>query len=156
MMILLAMLLQSAEPACATPVPPPAGLEGWIKTPTLSLRTITPDTVAGVMLVPAGQVTFPVAPERPLAADSYATVLHFTVATAGTYRIALSKGGWIDVVRDGKTVPSAGHVEGLPCSGIRKIVDFALTPGNYDLQISNVTGPSIKVLIATKKVVAGS
>jgi len=38
----------------------------------------------------------------------------------------------------------------MPCSGIRKIVDFDLQPGTYVVQLSNAKTAQIRILIATK------
>jgi hypothetical protein len=41
-------------------------------------------------------------------------------------------------------------MEGAPCSGIRKIVDFALQPGTYIVQLSGAKTAQTRILIATK------
>ena len=43
---------------------------------------------------------------------------------------------------------SVAHGRGPACSGIRKMVDFALEPGLYVLQIAGNGGPSLPVMIA--------
>lgn len=145
-----ALLLQTAAPACTAEAPPPAGLEAWKVISAISLATVEIDKTTGTMLQPSDKVRFVLAPERAPAAGTFSGVLRFTVATPGTYRIALSAGSWIDVVRDGKTVASVAHTEGPACSGIRKIVDFPLQPGTYALQLSGAKGEEMRVLIVSK------
>lgn len=52
------------------------------------------------------------------------------------------------MVRDGAAVVSVGHGRGPACSGVRKMVDFALEPGRYVLQIAGNGGQSLPVMIA--------
>jgi len=99
-------------------------------------------------LLPFGDVHFAVAPERP-ATQGYSGLASFEVAKAGRVRVALDKGAWIDVVRDGKVVRSVTHGHGPACSGIRKIVDFDLQPGRHLLQIVGAPAAEISALVAT-------
>jgi hypothetical protein len=153
--LLAALLLQTstppaAAPVCTAPVAPPAGLEAWSTVSGITTDAIEPGKTTGLMLQPATTVKFPLVPERAPATGSFGGVYHVAIATAGTYRIALQAGAWIDVVRDGKSLSSVAHMEGPACSGIRKIVDFALQPGSYTLQLSGAKAPAMQVLIATK------
>src|SRR3546814_5095624 len=77
-----------------------------------------------------------------------AALVPIEIATAGTYRVALSEGAWVDMVRDGTSLPSVAHGHGPRCSGIHKIVDFKLAPGRYALQLSAMQTPQVRVLIA--------
>ena len=145
------LLLQAAPaPSCTASVAPPAGLEAWSVAPGMTADVIAPGKNIALTLDPIDKVTFPLAPERKPAAGTFGGVYHVTVATAGTYRVALQNGAWIDLVRDGKSLSSAAHMEGAPCSGIRKIVDFALQPGTYTLQLSGAKVAQMRILIATK------
>jgi hypothetical protein len=148
--ILLLQAAPSAAPVCSATVAPPAGLEAWSTAPTTTADSIAPGKPAKVTLLPVTGVTFALAPERKPADGSFAGVYHLSVATAGTYRVALDKSAWIDLVRDGKSLATAAHTEGPACSGIRKIVDFALEPGTYTLQLSGAKAAQMTVLIATK------
>ena len=67
---------------------------------------------------------------------------------AGTYRVALSSGAWIDLVRDGEPVASTAHGHGPNCTGVRKMVDFPLTPGRYTLQLGANGEAEMRVLVA--------
>ena len=148
-----ALLLQAAPAAahvCTATVAPPAGLEAWSVAPGMTADVIAPGKNIVLTLEPIDSVTFPLPLERKPAPGTFGGVYHVTVATAGTYRVVLQNGAWIDLVRDGKSLTSVGHMEGAPCSGIRKIVDFALQPGTYAVQLSSAKTKEMRILIATK------
>lgn len=152
---LLAVLLLQAAPATAAPVctatvAPPAGLEAWSVAPGMTGDVIAPGKNIALTLEPIDSVTFPLPLDRKPAAGTFGGVYHVTIATAGTYRVVLQNGAWIDLVRDGKSLTSVAHMEGAPCSGIRKIVDFALQPGTYIVQLSGAKTAQMRILIATK------
>jgi hypothetical protein len=149
----VAILLQAASPAaaiCAATVAPPLGLEAWSAVSGTITDAIEPGKTVGLMLQPIAAVKFPLPPERPPATGSFGGVYRVAIATVGTYRVALQSGAWIDLVRDGKSLMPVAHAEGAACSGIRKIVDFALQPGVYTLQLSGAKAARMTVLIAPK------
>ena len=149
-LVLLQASPATAAPVCAAPVAPPAGLEAWSAAPGMTADAIAPGKTIALTLQPIDSVTFPVPLARKPTAGTFGGVYHVTVAAAGTYRIVLQNGAWVDLVRDGKPLTSAGHMEGAPCSGIRKIVDFDLQPGTYIVQLSNARTAQMRVLIAAK------
>jgi hypothetical protein len=66
----------------------------------------------------------------------------------GTYRVVLGSRAWIDLVTArGTPVPSAAHSMGPACTGIRKMVDFALGAGSYTIQLSGNAEQAISVLV---------
>lgn len=148
--LLLQTAPAAAAPVCTATVAPPAGLEAWSIAPGMTADAIAPGKNVALTLQPIDRVTFPLAPSRAPAPGTFGGVYHVTVATAGTYRVVLQNGAWIDLVRDGKSLTSAGHMEGAPCSGIRKIVDFDLQPGTYSVQLSGAKTPQMRILIAAK------
>lgn len=148
--LLLQAAPAAAAPVCTAPVAPPAGLEAWSVAPGMTADAIAPGKNVALTLDPIDKVTFALAPDRKPAPNTFGGVYHVTVATAGTYRVALQNGAWIDLVRDGKSLTSVAHMEGPPCSGIRKIVDFTLQPGTYTLQLSGAKTAQMRILIATK------
>ncbi|MES2096981.1 MAG: hypothetical protein V4459_09500 [Pseudomonadota bacterium] len=150
--LLAALLLQTAPtaaPVCTATAPPPVGLEAWNEKATgVSPTTGKPEAVD---LTPIGGVKFGVTPGRPPAAETFGGIYPVTIAKAGTYRIVLSAGAWIDLIdRTGASLKSVAHTEGPACSGIRKIVDFDLVPGAYTLQLSGAKAAPVRVLIAPK------
>ena len=152
--LLAALLLQTAPapaaPVCSAVIAPPAGLEAWSIAPNASNDSIPLSKATNVRLKPTADVRFALTPERAPAAGTFSGVYNVSIATAGTYRIALSGGAWIDLAKDGKSLKSVAHTEGPACSGIRKIVDFDLTPGTFTLQLSGAKAIEMRVLIAPK------
>lgn len=149
MTLTLALLLQATPAACATPAPLPASLTGF-RDPIAVVTggDVLVGKAARVTLGPPGQTRFAVAPGKAAGVNSYAGQLAFRVASAGTYRVALDSGLWVDVVANGKTVASATHGHGPACSGVRKMVDFVLTPGRYVIQLSGAAKPAAVVMVA--------
>lgn len=148
---------QTPAPNCtaATPALLPE-LAGWpdrtpltaaASAPAAAQATLTIGKAAQLRLSPAAAVRFPIRPARPAAPDTQSGIAGFTVARPGTYRVALGSGLWIDMVRDGRAVASTAHAHGPACSGIRKLVDFRLTPGRYLVQLSGGREPSVTVMV---------
>jgi hypothetical protein len=148
---------QEAAPApCpATPAALPAELAGWASATPVTAAASAADigkaqipvsSQADISLLPAAQVQF-VTPEKAPLPGTSSGMVHFTVLSARTYRIALGAGAWIDVVHDGKAIASGAHGHGVPCTPVRKTVDFALTPGDYVLQIAGNHDAVISVMI---------
>jgi hypothetical protein len=147
----------AAVPCPVTPVPLPAGLEGWVVHDPVTAATTATDVAkaqiligqgTNVTLTPQAQVTYIVAPEKPAKPESMGGLLGFTVQVAGTYRVALSAGAWIDILHDGKAVASTAHGHGQPCSSIKKTVDFTLTPGKYVVQVVGNAAPRLSLMVA--------
>lgn len=143
-MILAALLLAQAAPACPTnPAPLPAELAGWRASggDLASGRAVTVETWD-----PRTVRMF----DLPLPKQSgRAATRTFRIATAGTYGIALGEKGWIDLyrVRDTTPLTSTAHKHGPACSGIRKIVRFDLTPGDYQVVIGGLAGANARLML---------
>lgn len=101
-------------------------------------------------LVPVAQVRFALPPEKAGAPETFGGLLAFDVPSGGRYRVALGAVAWIDLVRDGKALASVAHGHGPACSGIRKMVDFDLTPGRYVMQVSGAPERVIAVEIMSE------
>jgi len=139
-----------ACPASAEPLP--AELAGWKKRePLVAGAVLLTGKGADVTLRPVGDVNFLVAPEKAPAAGTYGAQLTFRIDKPGTIRIALGAPAWIDLVRDRKAQASVAHGHGPVCSGIRKIVDFKVEPGNYLLAISGSPLATTGVLVTDPK-----
>ncbi|GFE74988.1 hypothetical protein [Novosphingobium sp. TCA1] len=104
-------------------------------------------------LRPTAELRYPQRPEKPGSSSSFGGLYTFTVAEAGSYRVALGAAAWVDVVKAGATVgkgsvmTSTAHGHGPDCSGIRKMVDFTLKPGTYLLQISGNAVDRLPLLV---------
>jgi hypothetical protein len=144
------------EPACAAPNSGlPTNLAAWtggtdmaaaVSPSGLSQARLASGAAAHLTLSPARELTYSLPPEKAPAADSKGGLAVLSIREAGTYRIALSLAAWIDVVKDGQFQTAIAHGHGPACTTIRKMVDFALTPGTYVLQISGAPEARIEVL----------
>ncbi|HET6527011.1 hypothetical protein [Sphingopyxis sp.] len=148
---------QTDTPECETPGELPAPLAGWSDPGALKAAgnfgaarraELTPGGSAVLTLLPTPQVRYPVRPEKPGGTVSYGGVLRFSVAEEGLWRVALSTGAWVDVVKDGKASTSVAHGRGPPCTGIRKMVDYRLAPGTYALQVAANGSETMTLMVA--------
>ncbi|WP_447952919.1 hypothetical protein [Sphingopyxis chilensis] len=87
-----------------------------------------------------------VAPERKPDVYKFGGMIPVAVKKAGRLIVALDAGAWIDLVRDGTVMKSVTHGHGPACSGIRKMVEFDVKPGRYQLQIVNAPAASIHAM----------
>lgn len=148
MLLLTALILAQAaapvptpkmpEPVCVRAGDLPPAFAGWNGAPGKTLVVGTP-----VVLTASPNVAWAVTPKKP----GKGAVASFSVAEAGTYQIGLSNGAWIDVVRGGKALTSSKHGHGPLCTGLRKMVSFALTPGTYVLQLASMPAAETQVMI---------
>ena len=140
----------AAQPACPTPGSGSVALKAATASPELEPARLTLDKAAAVTLHPGNDVRFVISPEKPGSAGSYGGMLSLDVHEAGTYQVALSAGAWLDMVQDGSAVVSAGHEHGGECSGLRKMVAFALKPGRHVIQVSGNKEDTIQVVVSRK------
>lgn len=156
--LLAAEEMPSAKPACIGDVAPAGNLAAWTnpmaakaggEAANASLLSI--GKAANVALLPTPDVHYALRPEKPGGSVSYGGLLALDIAQAGTYRIALSTAAWIDVVGKDGALRSVAHGHGPDCTGIRKMVDYAIPAGRYTLQISANGTPQITVLAVPAK-----
>lgn len=148
---------QAASPVCPRDAAPvPAALSAWTSPVGAAVAGEGPGDVPEIASVGSWDVTlhrgagvrFAAAPGRAQRADRHAGMVRLTIARAGRYQAALGGRGWVDLVRDGTTVASVGHGHGPACSGIVKIVVFALEPGQYLLQVADNPEAEVRVMAA--------
>lgn len=151
-----AQMAPETPAACPAPAAPPAEMAGWTqRTPLtaaagekqISKAMLTIGQGVDAALGSTAEVRYVVRPEKPGGSVSHGGMFGFTIADAGTYRVALGSGAWIDVLKDGKAVESSAHGHGPACTGIRKMVDFPLQPGRYVLQVAANGSPSLPLLL---------
>lgn len=104
------------------------------------------DIRTGMALHPIANVKYWVTPGKPVEEGKRGGMNNIIVKKVGRLKIALNDGAWIDLVRDGAIVPSVAHGHGPDCSGIRKIVEFDVTPGTYIVQIVNAPHTSLSAM----------
>ena len=138
---------------------PPAEFSSWTvktdlaaaaKADDLAKTEVKPGEAVMAHLHGTKEVAFVVQPEKPGGSVSHGGMIGLKIDQAGTYRVAIGSGAWLDVLKDGKILESTAHSPGPACSGIRKVVDFALQPGRYVIQISANADEQLPVLVARR------
>ena len=161
----LSMLLSSGATVAAAADDPCAGGK-WDVTQEHALFLKAPEAVpaghdlasAPVMkaqkmyeltLTPQSGVTFILPPAKKMLADgAFAGLVHMQVPTAGSYRVSLDQGFWIDVVGHQKLIESTDFTGSHSCDGPRKIVLFNLPAGqDLVLQLSGAAKDRVRVTL---------
>lgn len=152
----------AAPEACpSTPVDLPAELANWAQRLPLpaardakstSNAQLTLGKAVDAELHATPKVRYSLRPEKPGDTASFGGLYVFTVAQAGSFRVALGSAAWIDVLKASSqggqaAMHSVAHGHGPDCSGIRKMVDFTLEPGSYVLQISANAASRLPLLV---------
>ena len=144
-------MAQPAEPSCANiRAALPSELAGWSQQTPVSAgvkagegATLEVGHAALVSLHPAKHLAF----KTDGAADANGGTLALAVTKAGTYRVALGEAASIDLIADGKAVTIAARAAGPRCTGVKRLVDFTLKPGNYTVQLSGSAADSVALLV---------
>lgn len=153
------MDMSGAKPACSAmgkDVPAPWG--AWTSPEALKggsgLSTagkLTVGHIYAAALLPSSGMSYVVPLYKPAADGTFGGVFTLTVDKTGTYSIALSEGAWIDVAPTaGPVLSSIAHGHGPACTTLHKVVDFALQPGAYVVQISASTKSPIIIGVQPK------
>ncbi len=154
-----AQMAMDVAPACAAMDKAiPAPWTGWTTPEPLqggaaiaTAGTLVVGHAYSAKLASSSAMAYVVPLPKPAADGSFAGLFTLTIATAGTYSIALGGGAWIDVApAGGPALTSVAHGHGPACTTIRKVVDFALQPGAYVVQISGAQASPVVVAIEPK------
>jgi hypothetical protein len=102
-----------------------------------------------VALVPFADAKLPMAPSRaPKYPDSYAGFVHIAaLPKAGTYRVTLAHGAWIDAVQDGHVLKPIAFSGAKGCDGIAKSVKFDLAATPLVIELSGTSAHAIAVVV---------
>jgi hypothetical protein len=146
---------QSAPPQCPRDAEPvPAAFAQWARSRIIPAGDAAPSMAIGesvdLALVPQADVKLAAEPGRASAPGDFAAMVRLTVTRPAVYRLALGSRAWVDVVQDGRAIGSVAHGHGPACSGIRKIVDFDLKPGNYVIQITGSPDATARLMIVAR------
>jgi hypothetical protein len=99
-------------------------------------------------LTPQSGVTFILPPAKKMLADgAFAGLVHMQVPTAGSYRVSLDQGFWIDVVGNQKFIESTDFGGMSGCNAPRKVVIFTLPAGDVVLQLSGAAKDHVRVTL---------
>lgn len=148
---------QEARPACAqmdADLPPE--LAAWSQrtdvvsaaaAADLAKAELTPGRAVTAALHPTREVAYLAQPEKPGGSVAHGGLFRLRIGAAGTYRVVLGSGAWIDLLKDGQPVVSSAHAPGPACSTARKTVEFPLERGDYVLQVSANADPKLAILV---------
>jgi hypothetical protein len=91
-----------------------------------------------VGLEPTSSLHYVVAPERtPKAENPFGGVVTIQAPTRpGIHQVNLGEEAWMDVVQDGRAVPSTPFTRKMGCKAVRKSVRYEISPGPAIIQIS--------------------
>jgi hypothetical protein len=100
-------------------------------------------------LLPLAEARLPSEPSRkPKSPESYAGFVHLpTPPLAGVYRVTLSDPGWIDILQEGRLVPSGEFTGALGCEGLRKSVKFNLSVAPLTIEITDAGAREIRFVL---------
>jgi len=109
---------------------------------------VRPGQAIDLGLHPIAAVRYPAAAEK---VGGQGGLVEVTIEAAGTYAVALGSAAWVDVIVDGKPIPSTAHGHGELCTGIRKIVEFPLPAGRHVIALSGSAEPRIRLLVVRRR-----
>jgi hypothetical protein len=113
-----------------------------------STSSIFPAGAFVLTLLPAEDASFALPPGgKAKGASGFGGSISFTAIAAGLYQITLSEEGWIDVIQDGRALPSQAHTGKRDCPGVRKSVRFQINAAPTTIQLSRVASSTMKVVI---------
>ena len=102
-------------------------------------------------LFPENSAKLAAAPSGKSTADGPDLYAGFVTVEGGAgpvgVQVTTSEEGWIDVIQDGKTLPSTAHTGSKNCPGVRKSVHFDVTAGSFAVQVAGVPQGSIKISV---------
>jgi len=152
------MAMATKAAACAPPAVLPADLAGWgaahrplkaaVKPAATGKALLAQGVAFDTVLAPTPKVAYAIEPGKTGGSVSFGGLFAFDVAAAGRYRIAQNGPSWVDVIVDGKAVPSAAHGHGPECSGVTKMVEYDLPAGHHLLQIAANGTQALTVMVA--------
>jgi hypothetical protein len=111
------------------------------------LASLPADAIT-LALRPGADAALPTPPERPAPPDRFAGFMRIKqIEKPGLYTIALSAGGWVDALQNGRSLKPADFSGATECDGLRKLVRYRLAAGELSLQISAVATNTIRLAI---------
>lgn len=114
-----------------------------------SATPFAPGKALQLKLQPQAAAALPVTPQKPPrnATPFAGTLAVGAPAAPGSYAVAMSAGGWVEAIQDGRSLRSVAFSGATGCSGLRKIVVFAIEAKPLTLQLSDVASELITIAI---------
>lgn len=142
-----------ADEACSAHKWKAASMLAAVEAPVAALsgETVVSGTLPVAFAIPltaTADVFYQTPPERtPTAETNGAVVFLAAPDEAGSFYIALSERAWIDVIQNGRIVPSADFSSAAGCL-LRKIVRFDLEAAPATIQISGAPSAAVLMVIS--------
>jgi len=142
--------------ACTAKLPPPADMASWSAPDARAAATeeagvaraaLIPGKAVTARFAPVSEVHYRVPPEKADGPSTYGGLYSLKIVEPGVYRIASSAAPWMDVFVGKTPVTSIAHGHGPECTGIGKMVDFPLQPGDYLVQFSESLQPATEIMV---------
>ena len=112
---------------------------------------IAPAAAARLALAPIADAKLPQEPTRKPRDGTFAGFVRVAaLPKAGTYKVTMSKGGWIDVFQDGREVKSGAFSGATGCEGLRKSVKFNLAAAPVLLVVTGAPDKEIAVVVTAE------
>ncbi|HUN27236.1 MAG TPA: hypothetical protein VMU67_13100 [Steroidobacteraceae bacterium] len=112
-----------------------------------SAPTLATERLYRLTLTAQQEVTFAHTPGKVALTDgAYAGVARIDIPSTGTYRVAIDRPFWIDIVDRGKLINSTDFTGERGCAP-HKIVAYALAAGTLVLQVSGQVSPRVEISI---------
>ncbi len=117
---------------------------------------IEAERVYSAQLLPQQSVKLAAPPSKKMLDDgAHAGLFQLRVSAAGTYRISVDAGFWVDVVAAGKPLVSTDFNGETQCKAPRKIVVYQL-PADTDLTLQFSAADTDRTLFAVTRVPAAA
>jgi hypothetical protein len=142
---------------CTARAPPPPEMAAWSSPSDLAAASseaglakaaLMPGKAINARLLPVSDVKYRVPPEKADGPQVFGGLYSLKITHAGTYRVAASAAPWMDLFQGKVPVTSVAHGHGPACTGLGKMVDFPLQPGDYLVQFSESLSPQTEIMVA--------
>jgi hypothetical protein len=108
----------------------------------------SPAAAVKVTLAPVAEAKLPQEPTRKPKDGTFAGFVRLAAPPkAGTYKVTLSRGGWIDAFQEGREVKSGAFSGATGCEGVRKSVKFDLSAAPLVLVVTGAPDQEIAIVV---------
>lgn len=111
-----------------------------------SALSLPKEGVFALLLKPAGDVIYPVTPERGRD-GSYGGLITIERIPAGRYQITLSEEAWVEAVQEHVRLPVRAFSRSSECRGVRQTVQFDVAGEPLTLQISGARVRRVNIAV---------
>lgn len=93
-------------------------------------------------------LAYQIPPQRSPGPDTHGAILKTSVPKAGLYQVTLADKAWIDILQNGRALPSTDFTEApQTCPGVRKSVRFELQAGPAVIELSGAPATAVSLVL---------